>query len=982
MVQRSACSTTNVPSDKVRLSEPVWMGKIYFHYICQLVNNLLTPICRFLFGACCQLQGTVDAPLIVQQELYHQSAAAQSYETYGNQQQNRPSVTVSQNSVEESSNYAERPGLQSHNRPSNLGFVQESYGVVSTEDESNNNIDEPLDQYNNRFGQHPNVVVVDNDSVSVSSPSPEYASSPGFPIGSSPQYASSPAFSSGSAFNAPSSTEHYYSTVADTFINTALSHKDELPTQITTGPYAESSGLGEVYGSGPDSYSEFADQIMHIQSGDFTHSGITHPGVDAVIVDKDSTGYGGPSNGLSSPSGQEYTQTTWPTPEPSKASSTTTERTFKITHAKPAFRPKPTKIVQISTPDSDKYVLIQTINHDVPVKIDKPTKQQGVMSDNDIESIESIILMLNDTKTGPQYNSDSSTAAQGTTLNYGGNTATIYGVQGTTSQQQQHPSTASIDYTKYGPSSHYVTEKMTASSPKPPSTSYVYSPLPTRRPIQVQSTISSSYGAVNQDINPEHLNIPSSSEGLYSSEAELITKRPVIVTTSSLISNPKLPSTSHVTGVATSVRPLVQDVTVTTAGTKKPSTKRPSSSLSSTSQQKITEATTIKLPSTSYIHPSTTPPKRTKPTNKVNPNRKNTTEAGRPTYNIGSPTEASTILYEEVVQTKPSEHYTYAIPTSERPSPTVHITPKPTSNQVTSSFWASQSPTHLNYYTTPTVNAPSSSYIYHPITTVRPNYDYSTPSYTTPFGSSVIYNSSPTKLNTPTNDFDDPGYHGQSVTLRPSISNHGSSLPPSPPQHSFYGPTPTFGPEVQQFVEYSTLQDEIDTSQNDLNNFPPVRNPNLNTTSNVVQTQVSEFDISTPTFVEDDKLNDKMGVLVSKIVESLQGNFEQLADVVYDDVIQQDPITGKPISNTKRPSGTTKKPAAVTKKPVSLAARPANTTKATVRPSTATTKKPAVVRVTSTTKKPATATPAKRTTKKPTAATTVSTKKPVVTKVS
>lgn len=919
--------------------------------------------CSFLFGACCQLQGTVDSSLIVEQELYQQSAAAQSYETYGNQQQHRPPATVSQNSLEESNNYADRPGLQSHNRPSNLGSTQDNYQIVSNEDESNN-VNAPI---NNRFGSPPNVVLVDNDSVSVSSPSPEYASSPGF--------------SSASSFYAPSSTEHY-STAADTFINSALPHRDELPTRIPTGPYDESS-LGDVIASGPDSYSDFADQIMHIQSGDFTHSGITHPGVDSVIVDKDSTGYGGPSTGFASLSAQDKFQTTFPTPESSPLSSTTTERTFKITHAKPLFRPKPTKIVQINTPDSDKYVLIQTINHDVPVKAETPIKQNGAMSDNDIESIESIILMLNDTKTGPQYNSDSSSTENGSTMNYGGNTATIYGVQGTTSQQQQQPSTSSIDYNKYGPSIHYVTEMMSASTPKPPSTSYVYSPQPTRRPIQVQSTISSSYGAVHQDINPVHLNVPSSSEGFLSSGSEMITKRPVIATTTSFNTSPKLPSTSYLSGVPTSVRPLVQDVTLTTLLTKKPSTKRPPTTItSSTFQPKIPVATTVRLPSTSFIYTSTSPPKRiTKPTNKVNTNRRNTTETLRPSYNIVSSTDASTILYEEVIQPKPSHHVNYASPTTERPNPTVHITPKPTSNQVTASYW-SQSPTILNHYTTPTINSPSTSYIMHPISTLQPNYDYSTPMYTTAYGSSIFYNSPPPKPNSPSNDFDDPGYHGLTATLRPTVTNQGSPLPPSPPQPSFYGPTPTFGPEVQQFVEYSTIQDEIDTSQNDLNNFPPVRNPNLNTTSNVVQQQAGEYEISTPTFVEDDKLNDKMGVLVSKIVESLQGNFEQLADVVYDDVIQQDPTTGKPVSNTKRPSvAPTKKPV-VTKKPVTSAAKPATTTKATARPAV-TTKKPTAVRVSTTTKKPTTSTsaPAKRTTKKPAAATTLTTKKPVVTKV-
>lgn len=875
-----------------------------------------------------------------------------------------------QNSLEESNDYAERPALQSHNRPSNQhGALASNYGAASNEDDSSNDVDAQLSQTNNRFSVPPNAVVVDNDSVSVSSPSPEYASSPGF--------------SSVSNYNSPStsSTEDYASA---SLAFGAQSQQDELPTQITTGHYEASglsgSGSDGVIASGPDSYADFADQIMHIQSGDFTHSGITHPGVDAVIVDQDSTGYGGPSNGLSSPSAPEHTPT--PTTEKTTmSSSSTTERTFKVTHAKPAFRPKPTKVIQINTPDSDKYVLIQTINHDVevPVKVATPTKQNSAMTDNDIESIESIILMLNDTKTGPQYNSDGSSTEPGSTIYYGDHTATIYGVQGSTSHQQQQ-STASIDYNKYGSSSHYVTEKIAASSPKPPSTSYVYSPQPTGRPIQVQSTISSSYGAVFQDINPVHLNVPSSSEGYFSSGSDFVTQRPIAITTASFITASKQPSTNYLYAHPTSVRPLVQDPVPTTLSTKKPQTTRPpSSTYGSTSRPKIPEPTTVKLPSTSFVYSSTAPPKRiTKPTNKVNPSRKNVTISGRPTSNVLSSPAPSTILYEEVIHSKPIGQVNVAASvTTEQPSPTVHITPKPTSNQVTSSFW-SQSPTHLNHYTTPTINAPSNSYIYHPVTTPQPNYDYSTPSYTTAYGSPIIYTSShPTKSNTQTNDFNDGGYHGPPSTLRPGSNNQDFGYTSGAPQTTFYGPT--FGPEVQHFVEYSTIHDEVDTSQNDLNNFPPVRNPNLNTTSNVVQPPAEN--IATPTFVEDEVLNDKMGVLVSKIVESLQGNFEELADVVYDDVVQQDPTTLRPASNTKRPSVPSTKKPVVTKKPATLSARPANTTKATARP-VATTKKPTVVRVSTVKPVVSTATPAKRTTKKPAAATTVSTKKPVVTKVS
>lgn len=78
----------------------------------------------------------------------------------------------------------------------------------------------------------------------------------------------------------------------------------------------------------------------------------------------------------------------------------------------------------------------------------------------------------------------------------------------------------------------------------------------------------------------------------------------------------------------------------------------------------------------------------------------------------------------------------------------------------------------------------------------------------------------------------------------------------------------------------------------DLINFPPVRNPNLNISMpssqqekpTIVQTYnntgypdielISEHDIPTPTFVEDDVLTNKVDAFVNKLVESLQGTFQ------------------------------------------------------------------------------------------------------------
>lgn len=78
----------------------------------------------------------------------------------------------------------------------------------------------------------------------------------------------------------------------------------------------------------------------------------------------------------------------------------------------------------------------------------------------------------------------------------------------------------------------------------------------------------------------------------------------------------------------------------------------------------------------------------------------------------------------------------------------------------------------------------------------------------------------------------------------------------------------------------------------DLINFPPVRNPNLNISMPISQQEkptivetynntgypdielISEHDIPTPTFVEDDVLTNKVDAFVNKLVESLQGTFQ------------------------------------------------------------------------------------------------------------
>nr|XP_031836002.1 serine protease filzig [Nomia melanderi] len=183
---------------------------------------------------------------------------------------------------------------------------------------------------------------------------------------------------------------------------------------------------------------------------------------------------------------------------------------------------------------------------------------------------------------------------------------------------------------------------------------------------------------------------------------------------------------------------------------------------------------------------------------------------------------------------------------------------------------------------------------------------------------------------------------------------------------------------------------EDDTpAPDDLINFPPVRNPNLNISAPTSQQEkptivetfnntgypeieiVGENDIPTPTFIEDDVLTNKVDTFVNKIVQSLQGNFQDLKDIVYN---RANTTLAAPSTTTKRPAATTKKPvrrpASTAKPSLSTTRRPATTKRPTSRPTPA---KP------SATERPVRPTKLTTSRPKPTTLSGVTTKKPQVT---
>lgn len=542
----------------------------------------------------------------------------------------------------------------------------------------------------------------------------------------------------------------------------------------------------------------------------------------------------------------------------------TTLNKKKIPNTKQPYQTKPTSIKYGNT---DKYVLVQTLSNNKNEVSSKP----GI-SDNEISSIESILLMLNDTNTGPQYNTDLNkpdnfyitTKLPASTTKR----PTLYNVTYTTS----HNSVSTSIYSQSSTPSSLATifEKIptfsSIASTKQPSTSYVYSTvIPPKRPTTPNNNRISSASIIT-------------GKPIKGQQTTIITKKPLQKVTSKPI------STSYVSG-PTPARP-----TFTTP-------KRPSST-GNTKPHTVTEAPII--------------------------NKIGTPSTPAPTVIVLGP---------------------YGVGSSENPSPTIHITPKPTVNFISSSTSWTSNPDLIKF--TPPKLPNTSAFIYGPTIVKRPGQGEA--SIYTP-GTGPVIN----------NDFDDPGYYGlTSTTSRPLIANiqqtvTSASIYAVLDENSISGPSTSEGDQLP----------------NDLNNFPPVRNPNLNGTAPVSGVTIEDYDISTPAFIEDDLLNDKMGLLVNKIVESLKDNFHDLADIVENKTLVRRPSTATTLPSRPITTFATKKPPqklqTTTRRPGTLATRPIVTT--TNRPNRRTTKKPPTTILTTkrplnkvtTTKRPITKPPKKQ----------------------
>ncbi|KAK9873963.1 hypothetical protein WA026_002314 [Henosepilachna vigintioctopunctata] len=350
--------------------------------------------------------------------------------------------------------------------------------------------------------------------------------------------------------------------------------------------------------------------------------------------------------------------------------------------------------------------------------------------------------------------------------------------------------------------------------------------------------------------------------------------------------------------------------------------------------------TSKKPPSTSYVFSSTIPPRRTTnsqtTTTKLKPSTtKNKTSKPSKTSNKKTkkppqtkPSQSTAPYTPNVYQTTkkpPSTSYVYSSQPTRRPGSTVGIegpglsvSAEPIPPYSNSVGYPSPAPTLI---------------VLGPVT--DDNLSHSSPSYSPSTYPASTYQTTGTKPpRKPINHVTINNHVTQNIfpgTRPPNISPSslgyvGSSERPSPtvlitPKPSIISSSarPTLSDE------YITASINVEPSVDQLVNFPPVRNPNLN------MSQYGENDVTTPAFIEDEFLNDKMESFVNKIVQGLQEPFQDLDDIVYNrnktkPIKKQGVTTKKPVTKPSRPTGTSRP-----SRPTSV--RPASVRPSSVRPS-------------------------------------------------
>lgn len=637
-------------------------------------------------------------------------------------------------------------------------------------------------------------------------------------------------------------------------------------------------------------------------SGLFSHSTISHEEADTILLNEN----GSVANDVFRPSDfsadvQVSTMQTKPSmnARPQSTTPSSDEIIYRPIHQKPIFKPKPTKSPSNS---QDKFVLVPTMNK--PVKNEEEPESHSEMA-----SIESIMNMLNESHPSTISPDDLLTSLKTerpeirlTTVETYQSTTTTPLIQSTT-HSSKHPTVG-----------HYITTAVNKYTTfQPPSTSYVYSPIITRRPGYSGST--NKY--------PDK----------YGSTSVFYTKKPSVTKTTSK------------PDIDVSISDNLSSTTLSYDEYWGPNT----NSYSSTPSNK-------KPPSTSYVY-SPVPTKRPASNvhNVVGPSY-DSSGGNLDTFSSVTPT---VIVLSSLDSQHGDESFTSnpvkfpekeAVETDQSGQDEFVQVPlkphkKPIHQVTINNIITSNNMIHLGQ----NQKVPSSSEKPAPTVLITPK-----PSTVT--SSSVSYVSKPQRPAVSVNDPNRP-------TKKPSVNRRTTVKPTT---------------AVPVVTPYTTIKNEFLTSPDDMINFPPVRNPNLNLTgsnpgiyNNSVTMGIEddfvlqEVEFTTPAFLqEDEDLNHKMSLFVNKIVGSLQGTFQELHDIVILDKTPNKTITQQ---NVKKPTSTTVasdseiKP---TKKPNTPTKRPSSTTSKKPTKATAPTRKPTV-----TTKKPvrtATTQTTTTTTKKPT----------------
>lgn len=386
-------------------------------------------------------------------------------------------------------------------------------------------------------------------------------------------------------------------------------------------------------------------------------------------------------------------------------------------------------------------------------------------------------------------------------------------------------------------------------------------------------------------------------------------------------------------------------------------------------------ATSRKPPSTSYIFSSTIPPKRTHPTSTKKKKPSKTTIINKLSSTSSKPPSTSYVYSSTFKPTKASkpQSSSYVYSSTFRPTTLAHST---WANSQDAFPGSSSTPSYV-YGSGSTRPATISSSIAGPGFTVtsQPLGQYS--SYPSPAPTVIVLNSEPeenedgyvvesSSSSIPTSTTPKPAQFGnlpqrkpvnhvtinnhvtQNIysTERPLISSSISTSPNTPSPTVIITPKPSISSTYAPAAVPEDGDSVVVTSANDLINFPPDRNPNIS------HPGLNEFDITTPGFIEDEAMKEKVESFVNQIIYGLQGPFSDLKEII--NVKNTTSLSSNSVT-TKRP---VKKPVTTTKKPV-------------VRPNTlkTTTKRPATTRRTTTS-----AAPTKRQ--------TTTTKRPVTTKKS